>query len=177
VHQSRVNRKPGFVGREFSWHSDFETWHAEDGMPAARAVSVSVALTPNFTTNGSLMLIPGSHRTFVPTCGETPPDHFRSSLRRQEIGVPDEASLAELVDAAGTIATATGPAGSAVVFDCNVMHGSSNNITPYPRCNLFVVYNSVDNVLQEPYAAASRRPEFIASRDFAPIPETPATPS
>src|SRR5699024_12245631 len=34
IHQSRINYKPGFVGKEFSWHSDFETWHAEDGMPA-----------------------------------------------------------------------------------------------------------------------------------------------
>jgi hypothetical protein len=34
VHQSRVNFKPGFNGQDFYWHSDFETWHAEDGMPA-----------------------------------------------------------------------------------------------------------------------------------------------
>ncbi|MEO8815139.1 MAG: phytanoyl-CoA dioxygenase family protein, partial [Mycobacterium sp.] len=37
VHQSRVNFKPGFNGAGFYWHSDFETWHAEDGMPAPRA--------------------------------------------------------------------------------------------------------------------------------------------
>ena len=34
VHQSRINYKPGFAGKGFNWHSDFETWHAEDGMPA-----------------------------------------------------------------------------------------------------------------------------------------------
>src|SRR5699024_3076956 len=45
IHQSRINYKPGFVGKEFSWHSDFETWHAEDGMPAPRAVSLSLSLT------------------------------------------------------------------------------------------------------------------------------------
>ena len=58
IHQSRVNRKPGFRGREFDWHSDFETWHAEDGMPRMRAVSVSVALTENRPDNGSLMIMP-----------------------------------------------------------------------------------------------------------------------
>lgn len=169
VHQSRVNRKPGFVGKEFSWHSDFETWHAEDGMPAARAVSLSIALTPNYVTNGSLMLIPGSHRTFVATVGETPPENYRTSLRRQEIGVPDEQSLTRLVDEAGEIVTATGAAGSAVMFDCNIMHGSSSNITPYPRTNVFVVYNSVENALEKPFAAATPRPEFIASHDFSPL--------
>ncbi|WP_174824164.1 phytanoyl-CoA dioxygenase family protein, partial [Pseudonocardia hydrocarbonoxydans] len=38
VHQSRINYKPGFGGGGFYWHSDFETWHAEDGMPSPRAV-------------------------------------------------------------------------------------------------------------------------------------------
>jgi ectoine hydroxylase len=169
VHQSRVNRKPGFVGQGFSWHSDFETWHAEDGMPAPRAVSIAIALTPNFVHNGSLMIIPGSHRTFVPTVGTTPEDHYRSSLRAQEIGVPDEASLAALVDAGDGVVVVTGEPGSAVLFDCNAMHGSSNNITPYPRTNLFVVYNSVANALEEPFAAPAPRPEFIASRDFTPV--------
>ena len=170
VHQSRVNRKPGFVGKEFAWHSDFETWHAEDGMPAARAVSVSIALTPNYVHNGSLMIVPGSHRTFVPTAGETPGDHYRESLRRQEIGVPSPQQLADLVEATGgEIAVVTGPAGSAVAFDCNAMHGSSSNITPFPRTNLFVVFNSVENALVEPFAAPARRPEFIASRDFTPL--------
>ncbi|HEX6476332.1 MAG TPA: ectoine hydroxylase, partial [Acidimicrobiales bacterium] len=169
VHQSRVNRKPGFVGQGFSWHSDFETWHAEDGMPAPRAVSIAIALTPNYVHNGSLMIIPGSHRTFVPTVGSTPEDHYRSSLRDQEIGVPDEVSLAALVDGGGGVAVVTGEPGSAVLFDCNAMHGSSNNITPYPRTNLFVVYNSVDNPLTEPFAAPAPRPEFIASRAFTPV--------
>src|SRR5690606_27010183 len=29
IHQSRANMKPGFKGKEFYWHSDFETWHVE----------------------------------------------------------------------------------------------------------------------------------------------------
>ncbi|MGH9086899.1 MAG: ectoine hydroxylase [Acidimicrobiales bacterium] len=169
IHQSRVNRKPGFAGTEFAWHSDFETWHAEDGMPAARALSISVALTPNYDCNGSLLIIPGSHKTFLATVGETPEDHYRQSLRRQDIGVPDQASLTRQVEEAGRIATITGAAGSAVMFDCNAMHGSAGNITPYPRCNLFVVYNSVENTLVDPFAAPAPRPEHIASRDFTPV--------
>lgn len=169
VHQSRANRKPGFDGREFAWHSDFETWHAEDGMPAARAVSISLALTENYTHNGSLMVIPGSHRTFVATPGETPPDHYRTSLRAQEVGVPDRASLSALVEEAGGITTITGPPGSAVLFDCNVMHGSAGNMTPYPRTNIFVVYNSVENTLVAPFAARTPRPSFVAAREVVPV--------
>jgi ectoine hydroxylase len=168
VHQSRVNFKPGFNGREFYWHSDFETWHAEDGMPAPRAISVSVALTENLDTNGSLMIMPGSHRWFVSCPDETPPDHYRSSLKQQEVGTPDDDSLTWMADQHG-IRQITGPAGSAVFFDSNCMHGSSSNITPYPRSNVFIVYNSVENTLVEPFGAATPRPTFIASRTFNPV--------
>jgi ectoine hydroxylase len=168
VHQSRVNFKPGFNGQDFYWHSDFETWHAEDGMPAPRAVSVSIALTENLDCNGSLMIMPGSHRWFVSCPGETPPDHYRSSLRRQEIGTPDEDSLSWLAAERG-IRQFTGPAGSAVFFDSNAMHGSNGNITPYPRSNVFIVYNSVENTLVEPFGARAPRPGFIASRSFHPV--------
>jgi ectoine hydroxylase len=35
-------------------------------MPLPRAVSMSLALTDNYPFNGGLMVLPGSHRTFVP---------------------------------------------------------------------------------------------------------------
>jgi ectoine hydroxylase len=168
VHQSRVNYMPGFRGRGFYWHSDFETWHAEDGMPAPRACSMSIALTDNYAFNGGLMVMPGSHRTFVPCAGATPEDHFKESLREQEIGVPSEADLTRLAGEHG-IAQFTGPAGDALLFDANIMHGSGNNITPLPRSNIFVVFNSVENTLIDPFGAARPRPDFIGSRDFTPL--------
>jgi len=168
VHQSRLNYKPGFYGKEFYWHSDFETWHVEDGMPRMRALSMSVLLAENTPHNGPLMLIPGSHRRFLSCAGETPADHYRSSLRKQEYGVPDEDNLAELVHAHG-IAAPIGKPGTVIVFDCNVMHGSNGNITPLPRANAFIVYNAVSNRLVEPFGAPERRPEFVATREVDPI--------
>ncbi|WP_034268770.1 ectoine hydroxylase [Haloechinothrix halophila] len=168
IHQSRVNYMPGFKGNGFYWHSDFETWHAEDGMPRPRAVSCSIALTDNYPFNGGLMIMPGSQRTFVQCVGETPDDHYKSSLKEQEIGVPTKTDVTKLAAEHG-IDQFTGPAGGALWFDSNIMHGSGNNITPYPRSNIFLVFNSVENALEEPFAAGSRRPEFIASRDFTPV--------
>ncbi|HUH41188.1 MAG TPA: ectoine hydroxylase [Castellaniella sp.] len=163
IHQSRANMKPGFEGREFYWHSDFETWHVEDGMPAMRALSCSVLLTDNDASNGPLMLIPGSHRQFVACVGETPEDNYRQSLRRQEIGVPDPVSLRLLAEQGG-IRTVVAPAGSVVFFDCNVLHGSAGNISPWPRNNVFMVYNSVSNALVDPFHGLKPRPEHIAAR-------------
>ncbi|MGH3367329.1 MAG: ectoine hydroxylase [Nocardioidaceae bacterium] len=168
VHQSRVNFKPGFDGKEFSWHSDFETWHAEDGMPRMRAVSISISLTDNYPFNGPLMIMPGSHKTYISCVGETPADNYKSSLVRQGAGTPDHASLTRLADRHG-IDVLAGSAGGATMFDCNCMHGSNGNISPYPRSNVFIVFNSVENTCVEPFAAASPRPTFIGARDFTPL--------
>lgn len=169
IHQSRINYKPGFKGKEFYWHSDFETWHAEDGMPAMRAVSCSISLTENTAYNGPLLVIPGSHCRFLACAGETPENHYKQSLKKQEYGVPDDASLTELVADGGITAT-TGPAGSVTFFECNLMHGSNSNITPLPRSNVFIVFNSVHNIPQAPFCGRPPRPWFIAEREaFDPL--------
>jgi ectoine hydroxylase len=164
VHQSRANLKPGFRGKEFYWHSDFETWHVEDGMPAMRAISCSVLLTDNDDTNGPLMLMPGSQKYFISCVGETPDNHYKESLKKQEYGVPDDDSLRFLAKQCG-IKTIKARAGSVVFFDCNTMHGSNSNISPFDRRNLFFVYNSVENSLGEPKYGLSPRPEYVATRE------------
>lgn len=163
IHQSRVNFKPAFHGKEFYWHSDFETWHTEDGMPRMRALSMSITLSDNLPFNGPLMLVPGSHKSFVSCVGETPDDNYKSSLKAQKIGTPDEQNLTRMIEKNG-LAAPTGPAGSVLIFDCNTMHGSGNNITPFPRSNAFFVYNSIENRVVAPFAAKQPRPDFLATR-------------
>lgn len=169
VHQSRINYKPGLHGKEFYWHSDFETWHSEDGMPSMRALSCSILLTDNDEHNGPLLVIPGSHQHYVSCQGETPDEHYKKSLKKQEYGVPDAMLLQYLADIGG-IHSCTGKAGSVIFFDCNLMHGSNSNITPYSRSNAFFVYNSIHNQLQQPLAGLTPRPEFVATREgIAPL--------
>ena len=168
IHQSRLNFKPGFQGKEFYWHSDFETWHVEDGMPQMRALSMSLLLAPNSEHNGPLMLMPGSHRKYLACVGETPENHYLTSLKKQEYGVPDDAHLTGLAVEHG-ISAATGVAGSIVIFDCNIMHGSNGNITPFPRANAFFVYNAASNRLVAPFGPKTPRPEYIAARKHTNI--------
>lgn len=172
LHQSRLNYKTGFRGKEFYWHSDFETWHVEDGMPAMRALSMSITLTDNFSTNGPLLLIPGSHQEYVACEGETPEQHFKSSLKQQRYGVPDDANLQRLVEKNG-IVEFTGSPGSVCIFDCNLLHGSNSNISPYPRSNIFLVYNAMSNRVVDPFSGQPPRPEYICTRSaIAPIKQT-----
>lgn len=168
LHQSRLNYKPGFQGKEFYWHSDFETWHVEDGMPRMRALSMSILLAENTPHNGPLMLIPQSHHIFLTCVGETPENHYRTSLKRQEYGVPDKDNLAALAHEHGIVAP-TGKPGTVIVFDCNLMHGSNGNITPFPRANAFLVYNAVSNRLGSPFGVDTPRPPFIAAREVSAV--------
>ena len=55
------------------------------------------------------------------------------------------------------------------MFDSNCMHASNGNVTPFSRSNLFLVFNSMENVCGEPFAAPARRPEHLATRNPHPV--------
>ena len=164
IHQSRVNFKPGLEGKPFFWHSDFETWHAEDGMPDTRCLSASVFLDDNNEFNGPLMVLKGSHKYFLSCAGATPEDHYLKSLKEQEFGTPSKDQI-ELISNHCEISSTKANAGSVLLFDCNLIHGSGGNLSPFPRSNLFFVYNALSNKLREPFAAKRPRPEYIATRE------------
>lgn len=163
IHQSRINSKAGFCGNGFEWHSDFETWHSEDGMPEMRAISASIMLTDNNPFNGPLMLIPGSQNCFIPCAGSTPERNWEQSLKRQTVGLPSRESVASLANKNG-IEAPTGPAGSLLLFECNTLHASNRNMSPWPRANLFFVYNALGNRLVQPFGRTTPRPERLAAR-------------
>jgi ectoine hydroxylase len=109
------------------------------------------------------MLMPGSHKRFIACAGETPDDNHKSSLKKQEVGVPSHEALTKLASGHG-ITPATGKAGTLLLFDCNTMHGSNGNITPFPRSNAFFVFNAMSNQLEEPFGAKKPRPDFLAQQ-------------
>lgn len=177
VHQSRINYQPGISdrglgGSGFLWHQDFEQWHSEDGMPRMRAVSMAVLLERAVPVNGALMVMPGSHRRMVQARGnpEESDGYVKGALSRgPELPVEILERLAE----EHGIQHCRGEPGDVVLFDCNTMHGSHTNISPWGRCMFFAVYNAVSNTpADRPFGVAEPRPEHIGSRDprFAGVP-------
>nr|VFJ57518.1 MAG: ectoine hydroxylase [Candidatus Kentron sp. DK] len=102
IHHARINVKAPYYGKSFYWHSDFETWHAEDGIPRCRVVTGWLMLTENNEFNGPLYLIPKSHKRFVSCAGKTPEAHHKKSLRKQEYGVPSPGTIRKLVEEGGS---------------------------------------------------------------------------
>ncbi|XP_070569657.1 ectoine dioxygenase-like [Ptychodera flava] len=166
IHQSRVNMHQALVGNGHHWHTDFEIFHSEDGMPRMRGLTMVVMLNINTPQQGSLIVVPESHKIFIPTAKSTSLDSLETNSKfKIQYGAPDEAILSELVDQHG-IEYCNGDPGSVIIFDLNLVHANQNNLSTLDRTNLFVVYNSMENKLVKPFNAPwDRRPEHMAARD------------
>ena len=142
IHRTRISAQTAFSGTGFNWHSDFEYWHAQEGIPRMRILSLMIAFTSNYIFNGPLMLVPGSHKEFI-SCpkGE---DEILKTYSTNDFVMPDQASIKKMVEKHG-IYTASCNAGSILIFDSNILHGSNSNISPMERMNYYIVYNSVEN--------------------------------
>ena len=157
MHQYKVNAKAKFTGDVWQWHQDFGTWHRDDGMPEPRAMNISVFLDEVFPFNGPLMLIPKSHKHGVLAAGHD------TSTTSYPLWTLDEETVERLVDEGGLVAP-TGKPGGVLMFHGNLVHGSSGNITPFPRKIVYLTLNAVSNYIRKP-----TRKEWIAHQDFAPI--------
>ena len=57
----------------------------------------------------------------------------------------DEKLVGNLAERHG-IETIMGKPGGVAFIHCNLVHGSSPNISPWPRAILYINYNSVENI-------------------------------
>jgi ectoine hydroxylase len=173
VYQFKINLKAAFAGELWPWHQDFIFWREEDGLPEPRLVNVAVMVDDNTESNGPLMFLSGSHREGVievrPSAsqggayaGEPAWIHNLTADLKYVLSREQVRYLA----ARYPVRTAVGSAGSVLLFHPNLVHGSSNNITPIDRCLILVTYNSV---LNRAHPVATPRPEFLASRDYTPV--------
>jgi len=173
VYQFKINAKIAFLGDVWEWHQDYIFWQREDGVPAPNLVTISVFLDEVTEFNGPLLLVPGSHQEGViepPRTGGVPegyegsPDWIANLTADLKYSI-DKATLSRLVDRSGIVAP-KGPAGSALFFHPNLVHGSVPNLSPYDRKIVLVTYNRVDNL---PAFQENLRPEFLVSREFTPV--------
>ncbi len=157
MHQYKVNAKAAFDGEIWQWHQDYGTWARDDEMPEPRAMNIAVFLDEVSAVNGPLMLIPGSHRQ-----GTLPAGHDLATTS-YPLWTLDRETVTRLAQQGGIVAP-TGPAGSVLMFHCNLVHASPPNISPFGRTIVYLSLCHVDNHIRR-----FKRAEWIAHRDFAPI--------
>lgn len=170
VYQSKLNVKSPFVGEIWEWHQDYIFWRNEDAMPTPRVLTAAVYLDDVDDFNGPLVMIPGSHREGVLPCpeahapdGAAPGWHAHVSARLKY--AIDRPVIGELARRYGLCAPKA-RAGALLLFDANIAHASSTNISPFARSLILYTYNHVANAPARP-----TRPGFLVSRDVRPIAE------
>lgn len=157
IQQTKVNAKPAFAGEVWQWHYDFATHHREDGVPEPRALNLHIFLDDVNEFNGPLWFIRGSHRN-----GPAP-----ASLDTVTTSYPlwcvDRTSVSDLV-AGGGIVSATGPAGTVLIFGDLLVHGSPPNMSPWDRRIYSLILNPVSNAYTK-----EQRPDHQHHRDLTPV--------
>jgi len=157
IHQFKLNAKAAFDGDVWQWHQDYGTWARDDLMPAPRAMNVALFLDDVTEFNGALLFVPKSHQRGVLDAGH---DVATTSY---PLWTLDHETVRRLVQEGGLVAP-KGPAGSVLLFHCNLVHGSPGNMSPWDRTIVYISACHVDNHIRR-----FARPPWIAHRDFTPI--------
>ncbi len=157
IQQVKINTKAAFEGEVWQWHYDFATHHAEDGVAAPLALNLHVFLDDVSEFNGPLWFIPGSHkRGPVPAALDIATTSY-------PLWCVDRATVAELV-AEGGIVSATGAAGTALIFGDCLVHASPPNLSPWDRRIFSLIVNPIANAYTR-----TQRPDYKHHRDLTPI--------
>jgi ectoine hydroxylase len=158
IWHSKINVKDAFEGTVWLWHQDYGYWYFDGVEP--RLVSVMVLLDRATVNNGSLMIVPGSHKWGrVDHYSDTVTTSYKQWCIKQEVL---QESLRE-----EQIQHVTGDPGDVLFFDSNLVHGSGHNMSPLPRNTYIIVYNAADN---RPQPVENPRPDWVVSRNFETVP-------
>jgi ectoine hydroxylase len=157
MHQFKINAKAAFEGDQWQWHQDYGTWVNDDMMAEPRAMNIAVFIDDVTAFNGPLMFIPGSHQGGVLNAGHD------TTTTSYPLWTLDHDTVRSLANRGGIVAP-TGPAGSMLMFHCNLVHASPANMSPWDRTIVYLSLNRTDNPIKQ-----FKRPEYIAHRDFTPI--------
>ena len=160
LHQSRINPKMGMgQGGASTWHQDYPPWKTIDGMAQPRCIVAAVFLDACTPVNSPLLLIPGSHNHGLLDSQPL----TESSRHGYDLHGITTTDVEQLADEHG-IEPLIGPAGSVALIHCNLVHGSANNVSPWRRAILYMVYNAVSNA-----CTGTSRPWYQNNRDFTSL--------
>jgi len=177
VYQSKINAKLAFGGDAWEWHQDLAYWFDQDGLPGDQIINVAIFLDDVTEFNGPMFVIPGSHKSgMLAPAAKRPqrsdgawqtdnPEWVAGKAERLKSYLIEKEMVGKLVTQYG-MESFKGPAGTVAIFHPNLVHSSTQNISPFDRAMAIMTYNSVLNL---PLLPAGLRPEFMASHDHCPL--------
>lgn len=170
VFQWKINPKAPKGGERWEWHRDFTYWGAEDNMPEPKALTVAILISDVAEESGPTVVIKNSHRLPL------------SDTERGQIGGWDRADGDENTDWSRLVSNGlpyvihddeadrlsrqhgavigAGPAGTALIFHSNSIHGSLPNVSATTRVVALLTFNPLSNAP----SVASQRPDYFVNR-------------
>jgi ectoine hydroxylase len=159
VYHSKINAKPAIEGTPWMWHQDYNAW-SKDGCPTSNMATFNVMLNDTSQFSGGLYIIPGSHKLGLLESA------LDTSTAYKLWAIPKERMI-EVLRASPPPVAIDGRAGTAVLFHCNVLHASGHNLSAEDRWHIYVSCNAVAN---KPAFGPDSRPDYVVSRNCAPLP-------
>jgi ectoine hydroxylase len=157
VQQVKVNVKAAFEGEAWQWHYDFATHHNEDGVPAPLALNFHIFLDDVTEFNGPLHFIAGSHKH------RAQPAFLDTQSTSYDLWCVEREIVRSLVDK-GHLVSATGVAGTVLIFGDLMVHSSPPNLSPFDRRIFSLILNPVTNAYTR-----TDRPDYKHHRALSPV--------
>ena len=158
IHHSKINIKGAIEGSVWPWHQDFGQWKL-DGIAEPDLVTFMIMLDEATELGGCLHFQPGSH-----LLGRIEP-HWDQSTAYNFYSTPTEDIKRALKQGRKPIAI-TGRPGDAVLFHCNLLHSSGQNLSAEDRRQVYFCYNPTKN---RPKKVDNPRPEYARSTNWKPV--------
>jgi len=159
VYHTKINTKPAIEGTVWMWHQDYGSWQ-RDGCLRPDMATFAVMLTDSVEMNGALYVLPGSHSR-----GRIEP-YYDESTSYKFWAIPKKQIVAALKDSPPPVPI-VGPAGTAVLFHCNLMHASGHNLSAEDRWHIYISFNACANA---PRFGPNSRPDWVVSRNTKSLP-------
>jgi ectoine hydroxylase len=141
-HSSKLNFKWSEGGDAVRWHQDIQGWpHTNFAV-----LTFGVYIEDTGPEQGPLTAIPGTHRG--PIFDQFDGDgRWTGALSKRDVATLPTATAADLC----------GPAGTVVLLDCRVVHGSATNYSARMRPLLLNVYSAADALPMTPAPAPTSK--------------------
>ena len=132
VYSHKITMKNPFEGGAWEWHQDFGYWH-DNGCLEPSMLSIWIAIDDSTKSNGCLEVYEESHKL-----GRL------NHIRRNGQTCLDENYLADL-KSRYKHSFIEMKSGDALIFHCNLLHASSENISDKNRWGFIASYNKSSN--------------------------------
>ena len=159
VYHTKINAKPAIEGTVWMWHQDYGSWQ-RDGCARHDMGTFAVMMTDSTEMNGALYVVQGSHQR-----GRIEP-YYDENTSYKFWAVPKR-DMIEVLRASPPPVPIVGPAGTCVLFHCNLLHASGHNLSAEDRWHIYISFNACANA---PRFTAQSRADWVVSRNTRPLP-------